>query len=406
MKLKPCTPFLFLLILILPSSISAQLMWQTLPSPAGTLVHLDMNDNGVLATFQNGNPIQPKISTDQGTTWQTKAGSGGPNSIALFDQRWHISNPGVLLFLGSTGASNLMWRSDDGGDNFTVVATPPQGFFFDFVSAPNGDVYLYGEGVARSTDNGVTWTQIVPGNTTYQAFTVNTTNIFAADFSGMNVGNLDGTNFQSVSTAPANANPVLAMTAGFNGRIIAVGQNDLAMTSVDNGATWQLANGGLAPGVTELDQVAASPIADIWLATKQVSVRYTDDAGSSWITTQNGLTLAPNEPILGAFCDQNQTFFIYNYSGIYRAAATTSVAEPTVLMDPDRVYPNPTDGSVKLPLLFRNTTVLVTDLSGRSVREAFVPANGNLDLGGLRTGSYIVNRTNSNESVRVIVEEK
>ena len=96
---------LLLFVIGLTSKSHAQLMWQTIPSPVGTLTQLSLGPNGELATYQNGNPIQPKISTDGGNTWQTMAGTGGPNGNFAFDQRWHMTNAGSLLFAGALGLS-------------------------------------------------------------------------------------------------------------------------------------------------------------------------------------------------------------------------------------------------------------------------------------------------------------
>ena len=261
---------------------------------------------------------------------------------------------------------------------------------------------MFGDGIIRSTDDGLTWTQIVPTGTTYQAFAVNSTKIFAADFTGMNSGNLDGSNFISMSTGMANANPVLAMTRGINDRIIAVGQNDLAITTVDNGLIWQVANNGIAPGVTELNRVASSPIADVWLAAKQVSVRYTADAGVNWSTQQTGLNLAGNEPILGAFCDSSQTFYIYNYSGIYKLDAATVVEEierPLAI-----AYPNPASTMVLLPEQFTNTEVELLDINGRVVKVEQIVDGGVLDVSEVPDGHYLVRATNITGMIKVVVQ--
>lgn len=377
-------------------------MWQTLSSPVGTLLHLDMNSSGTLATFQNGNPIQPMLSTDLGNSWQTMSGSGGPNSLAVFDQRWHIANSGTLLFTGSTGASNSMWRSDDGGNSFQTVAGSPQGFFFDFASAPNGDIYLYGEGVYRSTDDGVTWTQIVPGTTTYQSFTVNANRIIVADFTAVHVGNLDGSNFQVVVMSPIDPHPVLDMTIGLNGRIVAVGQNDIVVTSVDDGATWQVVDNGLSPGISELDRIAASATSDIWVGAKQTSVRFTNDAGSSWIVAENGLNLAPNEPIQALFCDPNQTFLMYNYSGIYRLNTSTSLAESEEhwLM----VFPNPVTDLVQIVGTSEIGSLIISDISGKEVAHVAPLRNGCIDLSFLDSGVYLLRELNQGYTARVVVD--
>ena len=92
-----------------------------------------------------------------------------------------IENPDIILAGGISGG---VWRSTDGGNNWTLVTDPseissvtylaqdPRSGFTDnwyFVtgeftgnsaSARGGSTFYYGNGVWKSTDNGITWTQI------------------------------------------------------------------------------------------------------------------------------------------------------------------------------------------------------------------------------------------------------
>ncbi|MFD2531144.1 T9SS type A sorting domain-containing protein [Gracilimonas halophila] len=92
-----------------------------------------------------------------------------------------IENPDIVL---AGGVSGGVWRSTDGGDNWTLVTDPseissvtylaqdPRSGFTDnwyFVTGEftgnsantqGGGAFYYGNGVWKSTDNGVTWTQI------------------------------------------------------------------------------------------------------------------------------------------------------------------------------------------------------------------------------------------------------
>ncbi|MCB0782186.1 MAG: T9SS type A sorting domain-containing protein [Flavobacteriales bacterium] len=371
---------------------AAQLTWVPCTMPVNTLTHLDLGPSGELYTFTTTNPIQIKVSTDQGLTWQTRPGTGGPNGMLLFDQRFFVTPAGSILFWGNTGIGTFLWRSDDGGNSFTQLVAPqgvPSGrFFLGFGSSPAGDVYLYGQGVMHSDDDGLTWTSIASTSTGIDALAANTQSVFALRFGTVYQGALDGTGFAGTNTSGALVTDGRAITDGLNDRMVAVGGTDKVITTTDNGNLWAAANTGLGSVPTEYDRVAASPLADRWVIAKQIGVRYTDDAGSSWSVAETGLSLAPNEPIQGVFCDPTGVFYLFGYSHLYRSDISTGVIEEVEGSTP--IWPNPTTGSVNLPLSFAGTQVEVCDLAGKVVGTHTASPQGAIDLAGLRPGRYIV----------------
>ena len=371
---------------------AAQLTWVPCTMPVNTLTHLALGPGGELYTFTATNPIQIKVSTDQGATWQTRPGTGGPNGMLLFDQRFFVTPAGSILFWGNTGSSAFLWRSTDGGNTFTQLVAPqgvpPGRFFLGFGSSPAGDVYLYGEGVMHSDDDGLTWNSIASTSTGIDALAANSQSVFALRFGTVYQGALDGTGFAGTNTSGALVTDGRAITNGLNDRIVAVGGTDKVITTTDNGNLWAATNTGLGSIPTEYERVAASPLTDRWVIAKQIGVRYTDDAGSSWSVAETGLALAPNEPIQGVFCDPSGVFYLFGYFHLYRSDISTGVNEG--LVGNQLLWPNPTTGLVNLPEDFASARVEVCDLSGRVVGLFTATPEAAIDLGGLRPGRYVV----------------
>lgn len=395
-----------LLATLLPAT--AQLSWVPCTMPTNTLTLLAMGPNGELVTLLPTNPAQPRVSTDQGQTWVNRTGTGGPNGAFLTDARLHLTITGTMLIWGTAngGSSYNLWRSADGGNTFVQLnatnGIPAARFFMGFNSSPNGDVYLYGEGVLRSTDDGQNWVSIVPSTTFINALASNTTNMFGLYLDVVYKGALDGSGFAAMNTSGTDVTNGLGIARGMNERIIAVGGADRVITSVDNGSTWQTANTGLGVTPTEFQHVAASLMTDRWVIGKQVSVRYTDDAGASWQTAETGLGLAQNEPIQAIFCDSAGTFYLYGYFHLYRSEMSTGITDPRSEGDVF-LHPNPTEGTVWLAQSNAGQVFRVFDMAGRQVLRPTVAWNGTIDLGGLENGRYFLCSKDGNRIVPVQV---
>jgi hypothetical protein len=219
------------------SAAQAQLSWIPCTMPVNTLTLLTMGPNGELVTLLATNPAQPRISTDQGQTWTNLPGTGGPNGNFLSEGRLHLTAAGTMLVWGSVngGSTYTMWRSANGGNTFSPVSgIPTNRYFFGFTSGPNGDVFLYGEGILRSVDDGLTWTSIVGASTFVTAAVANTTNLYAVQLGVVYKGGLDGTGFAAISTGGVQVTNGLAMARGMNDRILAAGGGDRIITTTDN----------------------------------------------------------------------------------------------------------------------------------------------------------------------------
>lgn len=377
------------------STTQAQLTWIPCTMPVNTLTSLALGPNGELVTVQSGNPIHPLVSNDHGQSWQLHAGTGGPNG-GLTDQRLHVGITGTIFLWGSANGGNTyaLWRSTDGGDTFTSVGSsngiPALRFFMGFTSGPSGDVYLYGEGVLRSTDDGQSWTSVVGASTFLTSMAVTTTHIWAVQLSTVYRGNLDGTGFAAISTGVVQVTNGLGIARGMNDRIIAVGGVDRVITTADGGNTWQAVNTGITTTLNnELQHIAASLSSDTWVAAKQITVFSTDNGGAPWVNASNGLGFAGNEPIQGVFCDSTGTFYMYGYFHLYRSNSATGITSPNAEEEAS-AYPNPTTGPVRLPSTFSGRPCQVIDATGREVLRVQVGYDATLDLSALENGRYMV----------------
>ncbi len=387
------------------TAAQAQLTWIPCTMPVNTLTTLAMGPYGELVTLLNTNPAQVRVSTDQGQSWQNHAGTGGPNGTFLSESRLHLTNAATILVWGSVngGSSYGLWRSADGGDTFAPVGgIPTNRYFMGFSSGPNGDVYLYGEGVLRSTDDGQSWTSIVGASTMLMSMAVTTTNIWAVQLSAVYRGNLDGSGFTAISTGAVQVTNGLGIARGMNDRVIAVGGVDRVITTADGGNTWQAVNTGITTTLNnELQHIAASLSSDTWITAKQITVFSTDNGGAPWVNASSGLGFAGNEPIQGVFCDSTGTFYLYGYFHLYRSNTGTGI-EAAPIANEGMVYPNPTEGAVRLPSTFAGQHCQVIDAAGREVLRVQVGYDATLDLGALENGRYLLRSADAVVPVQVL----
>lgn len=148
-------------------------------------------------------------TTDGGATWNT---TGFTNTMTGFVNvakiLVHPTNTNIVL----VAASNGIWRSTNGGTNFTQ--TQSNSGYMDMEFRPNDPTTVYatrGGTFVRSTDNGVTWATVSMGFTT------------------SNVNRI------ALAVAPSNQNLLYALCSN------ATGSTYFGLyRSTDNGATWSV----------------------------------------------------------------------------------------------------------------------------------------------------------------------
>jgi photosystem II stability/assembly factor-like uncharacterized protein len=113
-------------------------------------------------------------TTDGGLTWSpTSLSSATPVASKILDMAMAPTNPNVIFVT----KENVVYRSDDGGNNFTAMVLGTNGFFGSFYQQvkfkPNDNSTLYISKIDffgtselfKSTDGGITFIDITPGTT-------------------------------------------------------------------------------------------------------------------------------------------------------------------------------------------------------------------------------------------------
>jgi hypothetical protein len=128
-------------------------------------IAMDPNDPDHIAVTYHGNCESPynalclSYSTDAGDNWTL---FNGPASLAGWQEAATLSifGPGQYVFVAGTA-----WYTDDTGESWTKVAEG--GLFGSYAGgmaiAPDGTVYMGGNNVYKSNDNGATW-DVIPGS--------------------------------------------------------------------------------------------------------------------------------------------------------------------------------------------------------------------------------------------------
>jgi photosystem II stability/assembly factor-like uncharacterized protein len=138
-------------------------------------------------------------TTDGGKTWvDWSLHVGDPISHGIFD----AIRVGSSLYL--TGEAGVVLRSDDQGQNFSMLTSPDPSTFFGILSTRQGTLLAFGVAgeVFRSTDQGKTWSQ---ANITADAdltagLSLSSDNILVvSEDGGVFESKDDGLNFHSVS---------------------------------------------------------------------------------------------------------------------------------------------------------------------------------------------------------------
>jgi photosystem II stability/assembly factor-like uncharacterized protein len=282
---------------------------------------IDKNIRPEVLTWQ---PLGP-ISTTHGFVAQWGTTSGRISAIAISP-----TNANLVLIGSPTGG---IWRSSDGGANFTAVADNLTDVSIGSIAfAPSNPAIVYagagdnnnhpyfGQGVLKSTDGGVTWAKISgatlsgpgvirqvavdPGDPTLiyavQYITKNTTSNgnVASGFWRSTDGGVTWTRtlsglFRNMAIRPGTPQ---TLYLGVNRKDTAPAGPAGVYRSTDGGATWNLVH--TAPFDTTQDvRVAVTPAAPATVyvyeggtdntATRQVVVEVSIDGGTTWSTRGN-----------------------------------------------------------------------------------------------------------------------
>lgn len=300
------------------------------------------------------NSSGPQITEDGGQSWSPLFPEDIQDSTFVF----HVEQlPGGRLYL--FGSLHGVY-SDDGGETWEVIYHGLSSFprSMVFLDDQIGVVGSDGGKVIRTTDGGASWALVVDG-----------------DFSNQPIRNLfvlnDGTIVNTVSGT--------------------------TRCSSDGGLTWST---DTCAGLTAPDAILEGPdgtwySAQLFPSSQNLlsNIQRSTDEGQSWEPIAGFCTYATP----GAVTPDGRYLYVYQSAGFLgRVDLESIVGTEEVSPDaitPAKVYPNPTDGllRVDLPQDAGTAQVLLFDLHGRQVQQQIANTpNLTLDLSTLPSGMYLL----------------
>lgn len=247
---------------------------------------LDFTSTGNIFTSTNLGIFR---STDNGQTWDFKtagmANTSQTVSVAVAANGNVIA--GTTDPRGQYGAN--LYLSTDGGNSFTSKLS---GFNHSEMikKGSNGELYaspVWGSpgGIYKSTNNGVSWTQICnvsPGLAYDFAFHPSGSMFAATEQKGINKSTNNGVNWATVK--PLNQK-VFSVGVSLDGVVYAATDGSSVLKSSDNGATWTTM---LADEAVINSIVVASPSNYVYAGTPN-GLYISVDNGATWTKTNGGL---------------------------------------------------------------------------------------------------------------------
>ena len=229
-------------------------------------------------------------STDGGRTWTRRLDAGFPGQFAV--TKLAFANASVGIAAGFRG----LWRTSDGGSNWTSVNNVPSADFV--VSSVSGGVtwvdanvvLIYGAGgkILRSADQGVTWTDVSPAGFLEDwldmAFNAAGVGIAVGPNGRVARSTNGGASWAEVVTPMAESGTAVAFADG--NTVVVMGNLLQTMRSTDAGATW---TAGFWFGASSLFRLRFES-ATVGLAVSAVNglTLRTTDGGQTWTRIGGG----------------------------------------------------------------------------------------------------------------------
>lgn len=280
--------------------------WTPIPVPGGDPVlnplstfridPFDPNRFAVARFNQSGADQALHFSPDRGSSWATVAGGSGLPAGSIWTVEFSPHTEGVLLAAHESG----LYRSTDGGANWVLLYTPPEGILYRLLFDPSDPRTIYAGGseggIFISTDRGDTWSPapsdpagvevstFAPGaNGAVHAATFQSGLLTTRDHGQSWTPGIDGGLTQFVAN-------FVALDPADPRTIYVASSNEGVLKSTNGGFTWTRMNTGLEGNLTALAIIVDPEDPDvIYLGTISDGVYVSEDAGDSWSPLRTGM---------------------------------------------------------------------------------------------------------------------
>ena len=340
-------------------------------------------------------------SSDNGATWLRKN-----NGLTSYDIM-AMTTKGASVFVSAMNQN--VFRSDDNGNTWvhadSGITSDPIILKSDSsrVLAVSGGAQYTPRGLFKTINNGMHWTEIPTGFTSYISALASTTAII---YTGTYAGNLFYTTNEGVSwheitgTLPTGVaiNAILvkdsALLVGTDGQGI--------YRSTDHGAHWMAVNSGISNNfIKDLLQKNG----DVYAATWGGGVFVSHNMGTSWTAFNSGLSNMYTKSL----SDQSTKLYAGTDAGVYSSSIDAPVVVVTSINANEEshsvIFPNPGSGIIyfKIPA-HQQIALTVNNLAGEIIYhyEGNAGEKESVDLSAVAKGIYLM----SLKTDRELIQEK
>ncbi|MFH1119420.1 MAG: T9SS type A sorting domain-containing protein [Bacteroidota bacterium] len=278
-------PFRLILILLSPALIAQDIQWEQLGGPHGGAVYSIVSDNsGIMyasSMWNNG----PYKSIDNGESWVSIQNGMTPGSQYC---PMNICPNGDLFVAGIINSDNCIYRSADGGTNWTISLNTAGWSIFCISFDQDNNIYVgtY-SGIYKSTDNGDNWTPYGTLTGRAVAIAVNDSgHVFVGDYGVFYRSTDDGASWAQLAVSGGTT---IAINK-YGHLFVGCSGNGGILRSTDNGDSWTYVYPAYTIQIQEASTVLIDANDDIYFPTYDgKGVIKSTDNGDTWTEMNNNL---------------------------------------------------------------------------------------------------------------------
>ena len=336
-------------------------------------------------------------STDGGDNWENM----GPNigsqfETQIFSLAASETDPDILFIggnnFGANGWASIIYKSTDGGENWTESYTGPDNdsFRYLFITPANNDETVFASFGNMSGGKGGILKSIDGGSSVWNELS----------------GGLPSFNWAGAIVAdPANTD---IMYAGIGG------QGDFPGSiykSFDEGEQWEASNLSLG-NWTKITDLLINPLNNnvVYAATTQNGVMVTDDAGENWQEANKNLSATYVTGFSKTFIKNDTLRFLastYTNSAFLHNAhlSFTGIVSPQLKKGNVLAYPNPASDLIHIKIGSTSSSELIIyDVYGKDVWDENVSDNSKIqsvDISSWSKGLYFATLKNNGKVIGI-----